>query len=51
MISEKDRLTLLRILALGTSDMDTLVAEMKKHGYDCTPEQIQACINMLKMMK
>lgn len=51
MITEEARMTLLRILSLAEMDMDKLVAEMKKRGYDCTPEQIRGCITMLKMMK
>jgi hypothetical protein len=51
MITEKQRLQMLAILSISLTDMDQIITEAKKQGYDLTPEQVRAYITLLKMHK
>lgn len=52
MITEEQRLQMLRILSTTVVDMDRIIAELKtQFGIDLTPDQIHALINQLKMVR
>lgn len=54
MITEQQRLNMLRILAVGTinpDDMDNVITKLKEQGVDATPEYVRQAISFLKAQK
>lgn len=51
MVSEKDRLMLLRLASLALFDMDRIQAELKKRGYDLSESQIRNALDELRKVR
>lgn len=51
MVTEQERLQFLSLLSRTMTDMDEIIEKLKGHGICTTPEQINAAINQLKMVR
>jgi hypothetical protein len=51
MVTEEQRLRLLQILSFTLTDMDRIIAELKRRGITTTPEEINAAIDQLKQVR